>query len=93
MTDAINNLLANLIFIFERMNWLSVLDIFLVALVFFIILQLFRGTQAVVLLRGALLLIALIGLLTTLDVLPAFSWLVRSYLSGPAICDPGHFRP
>ena len=53
MTEALNNLLANLVFIFERLDWLSVLDIFLVASVIFIILQLFQGTQAVLLLRGA----------------------------------------
>jgi diadenylate cyclase len=93
VTDAINNLLANLVFIFQRMNWLSVLDIFLVAIVIFIILQLFRGTQAVVLLRGALLLIALIGLLTTLDVLPAFSWLVQTTFPALLFAIPVIFAP
>ena len=51
MSDFFSNLIANLAFIFERLNWLSVLDILLVTLVFFVILQFLRGTQAVVLLR------------------------------------------
>ena len=49
-------------------------------MIFYGILVLLRGTQAMVLLRGALLLIALIGLLTSLQVLPAFSWLVQKVL-------------
>jgi len=93
VTEALNNLLANLVFIFERLDWLSVLDIFLVASVIFIILQLFQGTQAVVLLRGALLLIALIGLLTTLDVLPAFSWLVETTFPALLFAIPVIFAP
>jgi len=93
VTEALNNLLANLVFIFERLDWLSVLDIFLVASVIFIILQLFQGTQAVLLLRGALLLIALIGLLTTLDVLPAFSWLVETALPALLLAIPVIFAP
>lgn len=93
MTEALNNLLANLVFIFERLDWLSVLDIFLVASVIFIVLQLFQGTQAVVLLRGALLLIALIGLLTTLDVLPAFSWLVETTFPALLFAIPVIFAP
>ncbi len=93
MTEALNNLLANLVFIFERLDWLSVLDIFLVATVIFIILQLFQGTQAVLLLRGALLLIALIGLLTTLDVLPAFSWLVETTFPALLFAIPVIFAP
>jgi len=93
VTEALNNLLANLVFIFERLDWLSVLDILLVASVIFIILQLFQGTQAVVLLRGALLLIALIGLLTTLDVLPGFSWLVETTFPALLFAIPVIFAP
>jgi diadenylate cyclase len=93
VTEALNNLLANLVFIFERLDWLSVLDIILVASVIFIILQLFQGTQAVLLLRGVLLLIALIGLLTTLDVLPAFSWLVETTLPALLFAIPVIFAP
>jgi hypothetical protein len=80
VTNIIADLINNLIFIFERMDWLSVVDISLVTVVFFSILRLLRDTQALVLLRGVFLLIALIGLLTSLEVLPAFSWLTRTTL-------------
>ena len=38
--------------LFQRLDWLSVLDIGLVALIFFVVLYLMRGTQAEPLLRG-----------------------------------------
>jgi len=91
--DVINNLLANLIFIFERLNWLSVVDILLVTAIVFAILLLLRGTQAEVLLRGVLLLIALVGILTLLEVLPAFSWLVRTTLPALLFAIPVIFAP
>lgn len=93
MVDIINGLVANLIFIFERLTWLSVIDLVLVTLVFYVILILLRGTQAMVLLRGALLLIALVGLLTSLEVLPAFSWLVRTTLPALLFAIPVIFAP
>ena len=93
MIDFINGLVANLIFIFERVTWLSIIDLILVTLVFYVILVLLRGTQAMVLLRGALLLIALVGLLTSLEVLPAFSWLVRTTLPALLFAIPVIFAP
>lgn len=93
MTEVINDIIANLIFIFERLTWLSVIDIILVAAVFFAILSLLRDTQAMVLLRGVLFLIALVGILATLDVLPAFSWLVAATLPALVIAIPVIFAP
>jgi diadenylate cyclase len=80
IVDAINHLFDTLLFVFERLNWLSVIDLALVALVFFIILRWLRDTQAMTLLRGVLLVLALLSLLTGLKVLPAFSWLVKTTL-------------
>jgi diadenylate cyclase len=93
VTELINSLIASLRFIFERLDLLDVVDLMLVATVFFVILRLLRGTQAMVLLRGALLLIALFGLLTSLEVLPAFSWLVRTILPALVFVIPVIFAP
>ena len=93
MPEFINNIATNIVFIFERLNWMSVVDLILVMAVFFGILLLLRGTQAMVLLRGALLLIALIGLLASLEVLPAFSWLVRVALPAILFAIPVIFAP
>lgn len=93
MLDILNNLLSDLIFIFQRLDWMSILDLALVTFVFFTILSLLRDTQAMVLLRGVLFLIALIGLLTSLEVLPAFSWLMRTTLPALLLAIPVIFAP
>ncbi len=93
MEAFISNLIDNLVFIFERLNWLSVLDLSLVTLVFFAILLLLRDTQAIVLLRGVLLLVALVGILTSFDILPAFSWLMRTTLPALVLAIPVIFAP
>jgi diadenylate cyclase len=83
----------NLVFIFERLDLVDVVDIFLVTMIFFSILLLLRGTQAMVLLRGVLLLVALVGLLNSLEVLPAFSWLARNALPALVVVIPVIFAP
>ncbi|MBN1535845.1 MAG: diadenylate cyclase CdaA [Anaerolineales bacterium] len=89
----INNLVNDIIFIFERLNWLNLVDLFLVTLVFFVLLKLIRDTQAMVLLRGALLIVVLFSLLTSLDVLPAFSWVVSNTLPALLLAVPVIFAP
>lgn len=87
------DLLSNILFLFERLNWLSLLDLFLVAMVFYTILMLVRDTQAVVLLRGVILLLILLSLLTTLVELPAFSWLIQTALPALFLAIPVIFAP
>ncbi len=82
-----------LIFIFERLDWFGVVDILLVTAIFVAILLVLRDTQAAVLLRGGLLLIALLGVLTSLEVLPAFSWLVSNALPALFLAIPVIFAP
>jgi len=86
-------LLNDLFFIFQRLNWFSVIDIVLVTLVFYSLLYLVRDTQAMVLLRGAISLVVLLALLTTLVDLPAFSWLVRTTLPALLLAIPVIFAP
>jgi len=87
------NFLDNLFFIFQRLNWLSVLDILLVTLIFFALLYSLRDTQAMVLLRGVIFLIVALVLLTTLVELPAFSWLVQNSLPALLLAIPVIFAP
>jgi diadenylate cyclase len=87
------NFLNNILFIFQRLNWLSVLDILLVTLIFFVILYSLRDTQAMVLLRGVIFLVVALVLLTTLVDLPAFSWLIRSMLPALLLSIPVIFAP
>lgn len=93
MPEFLNDLIANILFIFERVDWWDVIDLLLVTAIFFLILRLLRDTQAMVLLRGILLLIALFGLINSLDVLPAFSWLVETTLPALVVAIPVIFAP
>jgi diadenylate cyclase len=87
------NILEDLTFIFQRITSLDVLDLFLVTMIFFGIMLLVRDTQAVTLLRGVFLLIVLISLLTSLEALPAFSWLVSVTLPALLFSIPVIFAP
>lgn len=93
MSEIISDLINNLIFILDRLDWLGVIDLVLVTTIFFVILYWLRDTQALVLLRGVFLLIALISLLISLEVLPAFSWLMRTTLPALLLAIPVIFAP
>ncbi len=86
-------LFSNLIFIFQRINPLSIIDIGLVTLVFFSLLNFLRDTQAMVLVRGAILIMVLLSVLTAVVDLPAFSWLVRTTLPALLLAIPVIFAP
>jgi diadenylate cyclase len=87
------NLLNNLFFVFQRFDLLSALDILIVTLIFFGLFYLLRDTQAMVLLRGVILLIVLTALLTGFISLPAFSWLLRTTLPAMLFAIPVIFAP
>ena len=80
--------IEELAFIFSSLNWLSFLDILLVTFVIFALLALVRGTQAVVLLRGIIFLVVVVGLLITFLDLRAVSWLLRNTLPALIIAIP-----
>ncbi|MCJ7512105.1 MAG: diadenylate cyclase CdaA [Anaerolineales bacterium] len=88
-----DGLISELAFLLQRLDWAAVLDLILVAAIVFSLLQLARGTQAVVLLRGLILLVAIIALLTALLPLAAFSWLLRAALPALIIAIPVIFAP
>ncbi len=85
--------IEELAFIFSSLNWLSFLDILLVTFVIFALLALVRGTQAVVLLRGIIFLVVVVGLLITFLDLRAVSWLLRNTLPALIIAIPVIFAP
>jgi diadenylate cyclase len=89
MTDLLNQLL----FFFQRLNWLSVLDLALVALIFYSILLFLRDTQALVLMRGVFIIIIIVAILTSLIDLPAFSWLTRNAVPALLLVVPVIFAP
>ncbi len=75
------------------MTLLSLLDIGLVAVIIFMLLHLVRGTQAVQLLRGAIILVVFITLTGYVLNLPALNWLVRRAVPALLIAIPIIFQP
>jgi len=84
---------GEILYFFQRLNWLNLLDLFLVTAIFFAVLQLLRDTQAMVLLRGVLVFVVLLVLLTTFISLPAFSWLTRNVVPALLFAIPVIFAP
>jgi diadenylate cyclase len=85
--------LNNILFIFQRLSWLSALDVLLVTLIFYGLLYWLRGTQAMALLRGVILTVVALVLITSLVNLPAFSWLVQNSLPALLLSVPVIFAP
>jgi len=87
------NFLNNILYIYGRLNWLSALDILLVTLIFFAVLYSVRDTQAMVLLRGMIILVVALIFLTTVFELPAFSWFIKNALPALLLAIPVIFAP
>ena len=85
--------MSQLTWLLQRLNWLSVLDILLVAAIFFGLLQVLRRTQAVLVLRGLVIVAVLAVILSSLLPLPAFTWLVRNSLPAMLVAIPVIFQP
>ncbi len=87
------DLLNEISFFIQRLDWTSLLDLALVTLIFFVILVVVRDTQAMVLLRGVIFLVVVFSLLTAIINLPAFSWLVSTVLPAMWLAIPVIFAP
>lgn len=86
-------MISEILFLIQRFNWLSLLDIFLVSAIFYVIFTSLKNTQAQTLMRGVIILIVLIAMLTTLVDLPAFSWLITNTLPALLFAIPVIFMP
>jgi diadenylate cyclase len=93
VANLINYLIESLDFFIGRLTWLSIIDLLIVAGIFFGLLILLRDTQAIVLVRGILLIVVLGALLNSTAALPAFSWLVRTTLPAMVLAIPVIFAP
>ncbi|MFO7540278.1 MAG: diadenylate cyclase CdaA [Chloroflexota bacterium] len=87
------DLLFDILFRLSILDGLGWLDLFLVAIVCFVLLRLLRRSQAASLLRGALILILLLLIVTILFPLPTFDWLVRGTLLVLLIATPMVLQP
>lgn len=74
-------------------DWQTIVDILLVALIFYGLLRLLRGTRAVQVLRGLLVVVLAIALITNLLDLTAFPWLLRNAAPAILVAIPVIFQP
>jgi diadenylate cyclase len=74
-------------------EWRNILDIALVSLMIYFVLQLFRGTQAVQLLRGILVIALIIVVINQTAQLSAFKWLWVNSATVILVAIPVIFQP
>lgn len=84
---------SDFFFSLRNLTPLQALDIALVALVFFLLLNLLRRSRATVLLRGTLVLLVLFFLVTLFLPLPTFDYLLELALLATLIAIPIIFQP
>jgi diadenylate cyclase len=89
----VDTLQTEILFFFERLDLLAILDLILVTGIIFFVINLVRGTQAVILLRGMIVLVIFIAVLSTLLPLPAFSWLLENTVPALIFAIPVIFAP
>src|SRR5687767_11849392 len=86
--------MSDILPILSHLDLISVIDILLVALVFYWLLTLIQGTQAVQLLRGILILSVLALILASaFDRLTAFGWLLNKAVPALLVAIPVIFQP
>ena len=85
--------MSDIVWVLQRLNWRSGVDILLVAALFFGILLLVKATQAVSLLRGLLLLAAIGLLLSGSSQLPVFGLVIRTAIPALLVAIPVIFQP
>ncbi|MEM7344642.1 MAG: diadenylate cyclase CdaA [Chloroflexota bacterium] len=85
--------MSNFLYLLSQLDFISVIDILLVTLVFYWVLRVIQGTQAVQLLRGTFFLLILIVIsATAFDSLIAFSWLIDKTFPALLVAIPVIFQ-
>jgi diadenylate cyclase len=84
---------SDVLWVLSHIHASDVVDILLVAVVFYLLFSLAQGTQAVQLLRGMVLVILVLFLSSQILPLQGFSWLVETALPALLIAIPVIFQP
>lgn len=85
--------ISELLFLGQRFNRSSILDILLVASIFFVVLRFIKSAQANTLFRGTIVILVLLSFLYILVDLPAFTWLLGNILPSLLIVVPVIYAP
>ncbi len=93
MIPSFDTIFADALFRISNITWLQIVDLLLVTIAFFLLLDLIRRSQAAFLLRGAAVLILVLFVFTVFLPLPTFDWLVRGALLAILVATPVIFQP
>ncbi len=85
--------MSEILWVLSRLRPTDIVDILLVSAILFAVLQLIKGTQAIQLLRGVIILIFLAVLLGSILRLTAFSWLIGNAVPALLVAIPVIFQP
>lgn len=88
-----DQIISEFLFLGQRFDRSSLLDIFLVTLIVFVVLRFIQGAQANTLLRGTVLIFGLLSLLYILVDLPAFTWLLGNIVPSLLLIVPVMYAP
>lgn len=88
-----DQIISEILFLGQRFNRSSLLDIFLVTVIVFVVLSFIQGAQAKTLLRGTVLIFGLLSLLYILVDLPAFTWLLGHVVPSLLLIVPVMYAP
>jgi diadenylate cyclase len=93
MIPSLETIFADALFRISNISWLQIVDLLLVTITFFLLLDLIRRSRAAFLLRGAAVLILILFVFTIFLPLPTFDWLVRGALLAILVATPVIFQP
>ncbi len=85
--------MQDVLWVLSHVEWFDVVDILMVAVVFYLVFSLAQGTQAVQLLRGMVLVILAAFLASQVLPFPGFRWLIETSLPALLIAIPVIFQP
>lgn len=85
--------MSDILWVFSHFQLTDLVDILLVAMIIWGLLLLVRGTRAVPLMRGVILLVIVVVLASNFLALTAFNWLIRNTLPALLVAVPVIFQP
>jgi diadenylate cyclase len=84
---------TDVLWVLSNIEWFDVVDILLVATIFFLLLSWAQGTQAIQLLRGMVMVILVVFLASQILPFKGFSWLLNAALPALLVAIPVIFQP
>ncbi len=85
--------MSDFLYTIGRLNFVSLIDIAIVTIIFYWLLAFVEGTRAVSLLRGVILLIIAATLVADYSPLPMLNWMIRQSLPALVLVIPIVFQP